>query len=402
MADHTTKLDKLLRLALASARIAIDRLRRRKIVMLHLAIAGQIQYLAPLVAALRSAKANIAFYLAKEGNWEFSHPNELGIPPERVLEGPVYSHARGIDVFITSTQFTDRPPNTQRICIFHGQPSKGNTFLPENMQLFDQLFLLGPLQHSLYDEFAAQYPSIAKNIRTLNVGYPKSDALLRGQFRRETVLSDLGLVPAKPTILFAPAYDKGTALDIYGESLIETLMQCDVNVLVKLHPMQYDPEAIKSFSGGINWPERLRTYAQHTNFRLLGNQPIDPLLAASDVMLTDISGVAFEFMMLDRPVIFIDCPKFFKEVAPSATYRTSSERVQQDIRCNAGRSAGLVVRSLVDLPAAIQRSLANPSEFSQQRKELADQLLYNPGRAATAAANAVLELLGLPDRVPND
>jgi len=402
MGFRNTKLDKILRLAFASTQIAFDRLRSRKVVIVHLAITGQCQYLEPIIAALRAAKAKISFYLAKEGHWDSAQVAKLAIPAKRIIPGPIYSHLRGIDAFVSATQFADRPPNTLRICVFHGQPSKGNTFLPENMQLFDRLFLLGPLQHSLYDEFASQHPSIAQNIRTLDIGYPKSDALLRGRFSRDTVLRDLGLAPAKPTVLFAPAYDRGTSLHIYGEKIIETLVQLDANILVKLHPMHYDAGAIQGFADGINWPERLRTYEKHGNFRLLGNQPIDSLLAGSDVMITDISGVALEFMMLDRPVIFIDCPKFFQEVAPSATYQTSSERVQQDIRCNAGRSAGLVVRSLAELPAAVQRSVTNPGEFSLQRQALAAQLLYNPGRAANAAANAILELLGLPQRLPND
>ena len=399
MPKLTSKIIKGIRLVCASALIIFDRLRGRKVVMVHLAIAGQRHYFIPILKALRRSQSRIAYYIAKEGNWPTEQVADLGIPAYRVIAGPVYSHLRGIDLFISATQWADRPPKTTRICIFHGIPSKGVTFLPENMKLFDVLFMIGPLQRTLFEEFAADYPEIAKRIRTINVGYPKSDALLTGHYQRDRTLQELGLDPRKPTVIFAPVYEKGSALDYYGEKIIESLLPIDANILIKLHPMQCDPEAIQKFSSGINWQEKLKVYERHPHFRLFGTQAIEPLLAASDVMVTDISSVALEFMLLDRPVVYIDCPCF---IFSSQQFRNSADRMKSDIRYNAGRSAGIAVESLDGLLQAVRRSIAQPNEFAKQRETIRTQSLYNPGRAANAAANAILELLELPQRLPTD
>ena len=44
---------------------------------------------------------------------------------------------------------------------------------------------------------------------------------------------------------------------------------------------------------------------------------------------------------------------------------------------------------------AVKRALKDPSELSEKRKELAKKLTYNPGRAADAAAEKIIELLDL-------
>jgi hypothetical protein len=296
-----------------------------------------------------------------------------------------------VDAFITPTQWLAGEPNARvRICIFHGLPTKGVTFLPELIRYFNTLFLLGPLQHSLYDEFVATNPAIASGIRTFNVGYPKSDGLITGEFSRHDVLAKLGLDLTKPVVLYAPAYDEGTALDMYGETVVERLLEVDASIIVKLHYMCYDP---RYYPRGVNWTERFKKFEANPRFRHVGNQPIDPYLAASDVLVNDISSVSLEFMMLDKPVVFIDCPYFFKETLGQTEYVRTGEEVLRDIRANAGRSAGLVIPDPSQLPDAVRRSLKLPAEYSPQRQVVRSQLLYNPGKAAVAAADALIDLV---------
>ena len=47
------------------------------------------------------------------------------------------------------------------------------------------------------------------------------------------------------------------------------------------------------------------------------------------------------------------------------------------------------------LATAVERCLANPRAGSQERRELAGMLLYNPGKGADAAATTILEMLGV-------
>ena len=114
-------------------------------------------------------------------------------------------------------------------------------------------------------------------------------------------------------------------------------------------------------------------------------------------MITDVSSVALEFIVLDKPVIYIDCPEYFKktlEKVYSEFGNSNPDYVKNDPKANAGRHVGLIVKDINELPEAIYRSINNPTEFSDKRKKLAEKLCYNPGNASNVAANRILDLIG--------
>jgi CDP-glycerol glycerophosphotransferase (TagB/SpsB family) len=244
-----------------------------------------------------------------------------------------------------------------------------------------------------------KYKIETENIQLLNIGYPKSDRLLQGGYKREKVLSALGLNSINPTILYAPAWDPGASLRSFGEEVIKKLLTIKkVNVMVKLHPVSYTPETSPNFqfyTGGINWVDKLSYFEKYLNFRHVAKYSIDPLLIASDVMITDISSVALEFIVLNRPVIYLDCPEYFEKTLKMPAYNSNPDFVRNDPRANAGRHVGLVAEDLSQLIAGVQRSLKNPNEFLEKRKALSEHILYNPGKGAEAAAKAILDLINL-------
>jgi CDP-glycerol glycerophosphotransferase (TagB/SpsB family) len=172
-----------------------------------------------------------------------------------------------------------------------------------------------------------------------------------------------------------------------------------VNVIVKLHPISYcspDGPNYQFYTGGVDWVKEFSEFESQENFRHVPVSNIDPLLAASDVMVTDVSSVALEFVMLDRPVIYIDCPEFFEKTLAkvySNFGKTTAEFVKNDPKANAGRHTGVVVERIEELQDAVKRCLNNPSELSAKRTELARQLSYNPGNAGEVAADTILKIL---------
>ncbi len=368
-----------------------------KIVVFHLSYRGQEAYISPVIRQMKSRKQGCCFLAIDERlRMDVDVVSEAtGIAKSKIVTWDLLNWLQTIHAFITPTQWAC-PINRAniRVCMFHGQPSKGNTFAPELIKNFNTLFILGPLQRSLYESFCTAYPTITEKIKSFNVGYPKSDDLVNGCYKKEATLSLLGLPEDIPVVLYAPAYDPGTSLDMYGDRVVEELMKCGACVIVKLHPMHYNSE---NYPSGINWPHRLKRFENNKLFFHAGNQPIDTFLVASDVLVTDVSGVALEFMLLDKPVIFIDCPDFFQNTIGSDSqgrYIRSAEDVLNDIRANAGRSAGLVVSGPGDLGDAIKRSLEFPMAFSAERQSVRSQLLYNPGTAASSAADILIDLLG--------
>lgn len=378
--------------------VMMNRLRGQYVVLFHLSLAGQAQYIAPILQKIKSRGVRMTVCLHIGDSIKRADIAHLKVPAGRIFKRLDSSVMSCVDAYVTPTQWAGEVPNCPwRICVFHGQPSKGNTFIPELVSRFNAFFLLGPLQRHLFEEFAETHQNIASHIKTFNVGYPKTDALLSGEYARENVLMSLGLDSSRPTVIYAPAYDPGTSLDLYGDEVIRVMlaMRPEINVLVKLHPMSYDKREFKQHTRGLDWTEYLRIFERAPCFRHLGNVPLDPYLAASDVMVTDISGAAFEFMMLDRPVIYVDCPQFFvKTCTGEGTYIHKGSDVIADICMNAGRSSGIVVPVPSDLPCAIRRSLDFPSEYSLQRKTVRAQLLYNPGNGAEEAVSELQRLVG--------
>ncbi len=379
----------------------IDKFRKKKTVILDIEELSFIPYILPVYESLRKKTKSISYYISTHypGAEEL---NVFGIPVSRQFNISMAKDLKETDLFLSPHIYGKGNKNSIRIHINHNQPVKYHSYKKRDFINFNVHFLTSPLHREQTENTIKDYSLEEMDIKLFNIGYSKSDDLLSGKYSREKVLSELGVDTDKKTIIYAPSWDKGLSLRSFGESVIEELLKNEsVNVIVKLHPISYssaDGPNYEFYTGGINWKDRLEKFNSYKNFRNVTEGKSDPLLAASDVMVTDLSSVALEFIMLDKPVIYIDCPEFFDKTLKE-TYtgfgNTSAEFVKNDPKANAGRHTGIVVEEISQLNDALQRALGNPSEFSQKRKELAELLTYNKGRAADAASDKILELLNL-------
>jgi len=372
-----------------------ERARGRKIFFFYLPLEGQLPCIAPLLETLRKQGGPVSIFLARACCVRHRNLAALGLTRFRILDAE-FAPRTYCDVLISPTQWLPEWPGaTVRVCIFHGQPSKGNTFLPHLLKQFQALFLLGPLQKDLYEKFASEHPTLAQNLQTFDVGYPKSDALLAGRYSRNAVLQELGLEPERAVVLYAPAFDHGASLDRFGEDIVNELLNSKWSVIVKLHPVLMDPLERKPFGKGIDWATVFAKFENNRRFRLYRPHAIDPVLAAADVMLTDFSGVALEFVALDKPVVYLDCPEFFNRTIAAEGYGADPAWVRDDPRANAGRNAGQIVRELSDLLPALERALGYPEELAKKRSALRSRLLFNAGCALPVAVDRLRQLAGL-------
>lgn len=120
-----------------------------------------------------------------------------------------------------------------------------------------------------------------------------------------------------------------------------------------------DPEIIASYR------ELCGDYCE-----VVEEQNILPCLQAADILITDTSSVAYEFMSLDRPII---------------TYRTAA---RQD--------KGIDIQSPVELAGAIRQSLAYPDEFSKSRQNYLSEIHpHNDGESSRRVVEAIESILEL-------
>ncbi|MFC1920736.1 CDP-glycerol glycerophosphotransferase family protein [Chloroflexota bacterium] len=375
----------------------LDRRHGRKILIIFIEELGFIQYILPIVEALKKKNSRISYYIATD---HISHKSELApfnVPGSKVFY-PSLAHRMWLtDVFLSASVYGKGHENAIRINVSHNQPVKLESYPRSELVKYNVHFLTGPLHREQYENMLRKQGLEKENIKLLDIGYPKSDELLSGAYNRNEILRGMGLDPEIPVVLYAPAWDPGASLRSFGEEIIEKLLDMkNISVIVKLHPVSYTPGNSKSFdfyTGGVDWVERFSQFEKLPNFRHVKDFLIDPLLISSDVMVTDISSVALEFIMLDRPVIYLDCPEYFEKTLKMPGWDADPDYVRNDPKANAGRHVGVVVEDLSKLTEAVQKSLDNPGKLSKKRKQLAANLLYNQGKGAEAAANAILELL---------
>jgi len=381
--------------------MVFDKVKGKKILILDIEELSFIPYIFPIYESLKKKTNLISFYISTfyPGAEEL---NVFEIPLNKQYHVKFNSELSEADIFLSPHIYGIGNERTLRIHINHNQPVKYQSYMKNDFKNFDMHFLTSPLHREQTENTIRDYSLEEMNIKLFDIGYAKSDQLLNGAFNRENVLNDLGLDPNRKTILYAPSWDEGLSLRTKGENVIEELLKINnVNVIVKLHPISYCPADgpnYEFYTGGINWKERLEKFDSNENFKNVTTGKADPLLAAADVMVTDLSSVALEFILLDKPVIYIDCPEFFErtiEKTYSGFGNTTAEFVKNDPKANAGRHTGIVIENVSELQMAVDRALKDPFELSNKRKELAKKLTYNPGRAADTAAEKILELLDL-------
>lgn len=139
-----------------------------------------------------------------------------------------------------------------------------------------------------------------ENLRSL----PEKDVPLIGITYMDAMKKRLDSAPpigkSGKTVLLAPSWGPSAIFSKYGGRIIDALLKTDYNVIVRPHPQSFTSE--KEMLEGImkEYPEseRLRWDRSTDNF---------DVLRASDILISDFSGVIFDFMLVfDKPVIYAD------------------------------------------------------------------------------------------------
>ena len=231
----------------------------------------------------------------------------------------------------------------------------------------DAFFLVGPTQKRRLSEAGLLPPG---DRRAMEIGAPWTDRLIDGSLERDVLLRWYGLDGDRPILFYAPTGQPGNSLELMGEEVLARLDETD-RYLVLVKPHRAMPNR------RIDWTARLRSYPWR-NVVVLDDIDLIPVLAMSDLLLTDASSVAAEYALLDRPMVFLDVPDLVARVVAAA----GSEL---DLSSWA-RGAGTVISGPDDVVAAVDNGLAHPKARSAVRRSTAADFFYNPGRATHAAA----------------
>ena len=128
----------------------------------------------------------------------------------------------------------------------------------------------------------------------LKVGIPYMDEMAKR-------LQNADPVPAhERTVLLAPSWGPSAIFSVYGGKIIEKLLQTGYHVIVRPHPQSFTSEKEMLDKLMQEYPEsdRLEWNRDNDNFNVLNR---------SDILISDFSGVIFDFSLVyDKPVIYTD------------------------------------------------------------------------------------------------
>jgi len=271
----------------------------------------------------------------------------------------------------------------------HGLSDKaafGTAWAEDPLADVDVIFLAGPIfREGSLRRYQEMHSASFGRIRLVNIGLPKTDELFRQTDARKKVVASLQLNPNLPTVCYAPTFEHTASLEKCGVDIIRTLARLDANIIVKLHHCSLKmPDAapwIVKETGGKDWRAIVKEMErQYPNVKLAVHGNATPYLIASDVLVSDASGVAYEFVLLNRPIVFFDVPELFEEYGTQGIHYW-------------GRKCGDVVQTVDELASAVRRALVDSTWKESPRRELIDRLVYNPGNATEMAGQAIMSLL---------
>lgn len=105
------------------------------------------------------------------------------------------------------------------------------------------------------------------------------------------------------TVLLAPSWGKSAIFGVYGGKIIEILLKTGYHIIIRPHPQSFksEKEMIDKLKKQFPESDRIEWNTDVDNFEVLRR---------ADILISDFSGVIFEFALIyDKPVIYTD-PKF--------------------------------------------------------------------------------------------
>jgi hypothetical protein len=238
---------------------------------------------------------------------------------------------------------------------------------------YSALFLTGPIQRKAILMSQKIYGSELP--RMYEIGYLKGDRLLKmlSSFDKKAFLEKLKL-PFVPTVLYAPTWGEFASPEDWLKRVVEVSESMGVNLLVKLHPIMLNNKD-QWRTGGIAWDKELVDIELNTRqVKIFWAPDIDEVLLASDVMITDVSGMALEFMTLDKPIVFLPAPRYFElygEERPEKWCRPDHE---------------------IQTNSELKRELEKAIEGKGYRFPV-EELVYNRGKALDFMLQALREIV---------
>lgn len=238
---------------------------------------------------------------------------------------------------------------------------------------YDALLLSGDYQMQQVRDLEQLRQLPAKELT--KVGIPYMDEMAKR-------LENADPIPAhERTVLLAPSWGPSAIFSVYGGKIIEKLLQTGYHVIIRPHPQSYtsEKEMLEKLMQAYPESDQLEWNRDNDNFDVLNR---------SDILISDFSGVVFEFSLIyDKPVIYTD-PKMDLSVYDAwwldqTTWTvTALPRLGEELRAE----------NMDELKDLIDRCLSDP-RYAEGRRQVKEETWANSGNGAAATADYLIAKL---------
>jgi YidC/Oxa1 family membrane protein insertase len=262
------------------------------------------------------------------------------------------------------------------VYVFHALNSAHMIYPAHSFDAYDTVFCAGPHHVRELRELERLNELPPRNL--VEYGYGRIDELLKqpapsGRARDERD-------PAR--VLVAPTWGPEGIVEQCGHALIRHLLEAGLAVVLRPHPMSWSQSAAKL--GRIE-----ADFSRHPLFSIDRNIAARDSLDTSDVMVTDWSGVAYEYAFaLGKPVLFVDLPPKIR----NPDYRTVP-LVPFEVAVRDEIGQVLSPERLHEIGACIAELLKQWPSRQRQVMSLRETSVFNLGNSSKTGAKILLEML---------
>ena len=236
---------------------------------------------------------------------------------------------------------------------------------------YDAIMLAGDYQAQSIRKLEEQRKLPQKDL--VQIGIPYMDEMAK-RLERE------GAAPEhERTVLLAPSWGKSAILSVYGGKIIDVLLKTGYKVIVRPHPQSFVSEAELMDKLMKEYPnsDQLEWNRDSDNFSVLRR---------SDILISDFSGVVFEFSLVyDKPIVYTD-PNF--DVSVYDAWWLDEELWTVSALRRLG--VQLTEDNMENLKEIIDTCITDTS-FAEKRHEVKSETWANLGKGADAAVEYLIQ-----------
>ncbi len=239
------------------------------------------------------------------------------------------------------------------------------------MDYYDAILLTGDFQIQEIRDLEASRGDPAKELKV--VGCPYMDEMKKRLESAEPLTNET------KTILLAPSWGKSAILTLYGEKIIEALLKTGYHIVIRPHPQSMTSE--KELLDRL-----MKAYPDSSDLEWNFDPDNFEILRRSDLMITDFSGVIFDFtLVFGKPIIYaeyefdpapydaawVDRTLWRDEILPKLGVPLKEEQFGQ-------------LKELID-------DLSDNEEFAAGREQARNEAWMNIGRSAALTVDYLVD-----------